>query len=110
MGAVLARKGQKLLYEYDFGDGWEHEVILEKFLPIDPAAKYPVCLAGARACPPEDCGGFPGYADIMAALKAPEKTDGRKELLEWVGGGYNPERFDLGAVNRRLTGKRINPR
>ena len=64
-----------------------------------------ICLAGARACPPEDCGSFPGYYDILEALKAPRKSDEQKELLEWVGSGYDPERFDLEAVNRRLTGR-----
>jgi hypothetical protein len=106
VGAVLIRKGQKLLYEYDFGDGWEHEVVVEKILPIDPQGKYPVCLAGARACPPEDCGSFPGYCDILEALKAPRKTEEQKELLEWLEGGYDPERFDLETVNTRLAGKR----
>ncbi len=106
VGAVLVRKGQKLLYEYDFGDGWEHEIVVEKMLPIDPQANYPVCLAGARACPPEDCGSFPGYMNILEALKAPKKTAEQKELLEWVGDGYDPERFDLEAVNRQLGGKR----
>lgn len=104
--AILVRKGQKLIYEYDFGDSWEHEIIVEKMLPIDPQAKYPVCLDGARACPPEDCGSFPGYCDILKALKAPKKTDEQKELLEWLEEGYDPERFDLNAVNRRLAGKR----
>lgn len=106
VGAVLARKGQKLLYEYDFGDSWEHEVVVEKILPFDPQAKYPVCLDGTRACPPEDCGSFPGYSDILAALKAPKKTEEQKKLLEWLEDGYDPERFDLEAVNKRLAGKR----
>ena len=63
-------------------------------------------VAGARVCPPEDCGSFPGYCDILEALKAPKKTDEQKELLKWVGKGYDPERFDLDVVNRRLAGKR----
>jgi len=106
VGAVLVRKGQKLLYEYDFGDGWEHEIVVEKMLPIDPQTNYPVCLAGARACPPEDCGSFPGYMNILEALKAPKKTAEQKELLEWLEDGYDPERFDMDAVNRQLGGKR----
>ena len=105
VGAVLVRKGQKLLYEYDFGDGWEHEIVVEKMLPIDPQANYPVCLAVARACPPEDCGSFPGYMNILEA-EAAKKTAEKKELREWVGDGYDPERFDLEAVNRQLGGKR----
>ena len=105
LGQVVTRAKQKFIYEYDFGDSWEHEVTVEKFLPIDPQAKYPVCLAGAPACPPEDCGSFPGYFDILEALKAPKKTEEQKELLEWLEDGYDPERFDLDAANRRLAGR-----
>jgi hypothetical protein len=106
LSRVVTRAKQKFVYEYDFGDSWEHEVVAEKLLPIDPEAKYPVCLAGARACPPEDCGGVPGYMDILEALKAPKKTAEQRERLEWVGGRYDPERFALEAVNKRLTAKR----
>ena len=106
LGRVVVRAKQKFIYEYDFGDGWEHTLVAEKMLPIDPLAKYPVCLAGARACPPEDCGGIPGYCDTLEALKASKKTEEQKELLEWLGKGYDPESFNLDAVNRCLTGKR----
>ncbi|MFA5342936.1 MAG: plasmid pRiA4b ORF-3 family protein [Kiritimatiellia bacterium] len=103
---VAGQPKQKFMYEYDPGDSWEHDIVVEKILPFDPQAQYPVCLDGARACPPEDCGSFPGYSDILEALKAPKKTAEQKELLEWVGDDYDPERFDLEAVNRRLAGKR----
>jgi len=106
LGQVVARAKQKFVYEYDFGDSWEHAIVAEKMLPIDPLAKYPICLAGARACPPEDCGGIHSYYDILDALKASKKTEEQKELLEWLGKGYDPECFDLDAVNRYLTGKR----
>ncbi len=101
---VVSRPRQKFLYEYDFGDSWVHEVVVEKLLPLDPQAQYPVCLAGARACPPEDCGSFPGYFALLEALKASKKTAQQKGLLEWLGAGYDPERFDLDGVNRCLTG------
>jgi hypothetical protein len=58
----------KFIYKYDFGDSWEHEVLVEEVLPPDPDFKHPVCLGGANACPPEDCGGIPGYYDLLAAL------------------------------------------
>ncbi len=103
LAEVVTRAKQKFIYEYDFGDSWEHEIVAEKFLPLDPAAKYPACLGGARACPPEDCGSFPGYMDILKALNAKTPTTEQEELLEWVGEGYDPERFDLDAVNRRLS-------
>lgn len=105
LNRVVTRAKQKFIYEYDFGDSWLHEIIAEKMLPFDPQTKYPICSAGARACPPEDCGSFPGYCDILKALKASKKTGAQKELLEWLGNGYDPERFDLEAVKRQLAGK-----
>lgn len=104
LGRVVTRAKQKFIYEYDFGDSWLHEIVVEKIIPFDPQERYPICLAGARACPPEDCGSFPGYCDILKALKAPKKTDEQKKIMEWLGDGYDPERFDLEAVNRRLNG------
>ncbi|MEI7881428.1 MAG: plasmid pRiA4b ORF-3 family protein [bacterium] len=100
LSEVLFQKGRKLIYEYDFGDGWEHDILLEKLIPFDPAAPLPFCLAGARACPPEDCGGFPGYYGILEALKDP-KTPENAVQLEWVG-EFDPEAFDLDAVSKRL--------
>ena len=106
---IITRPKQKFTYEYDFGDSWLHELVVEKILPFDPQAKYPVCLGGARACPPEDCGSFPGYMSILEAVKAAKKTGEQKELLEWLGDGYEPERFDLDQVNRRLVGDAMIP-
>jgi hypothetical protein len=97
--ALAAKK--KFIYEYDFGDGWQHEVVVEKVLPPDPAFKHPVCLAGANACPPEDCGGIGGYynlLEIMADLKHPEHAD----MKDWIGGELNAAQFDLNAVNAVL--------
>jgi Plasmid pRiA4b ORF-3-like protein len=97
---ILVRKGQMLLYEYDFGDGWLHGIQLEKLLPLEPGHRYPVCLAGARACPPDDCGGSPGYYQLLEALQNPA-AKGNKELLEWCG-EWDPESFDLESVNRLI--------
>lgn len=105
LSQVISGPKQKFVYEYDFGDSWMHEITVEKLLPFDPKARYPLCLAGARACPPEDCGSFPGYDAILEALTAKNKTEAQKELLEWLEGGYDPEAFDLNAVNRRLAGR-----
>lgn len=99
---IITRAKQKFIYEYDFGDSWEHEIVAEKFLPFDPATNTPLCLGGARACPPEDCGSFPGYMDILEALGAKKPTKEQKKLLEWVGEEYDPEHFDIDLVNRRL--------
>jgi Plasmid pRiA4b ORF-3-like protein len=97
---VLVRKGQMLLYEYDFGDGWLHGIQLEKILPLEPGRRYPVCLAGARACPPDDCGGPPGYYQLLEGLQNPN-AKGNKELLEWCG-SWDPESFDVESVNRLI--------
>jgi hypothetical protein len=91
----------KLRYEYDFGDSWEHEVVVEKILTPDPSARYPRCVAGKRACPPEDCGGVWGYANLLEAINDPTQPE-HEELLEWVGGSFDPEAFDLEEVNARL--------
>ena len=95
---------KKFIYEYDFGDNWEHEILVEKALPVDVAFKHPVCLAGANACPPEDCGGIPGYYDLLAALADP-KHEQHEEMKEWVGGAWDATRFSLEDANAGL--KRI---
>ncbi len=81
------------LYTYDFGDEWKHVVRLEKRLPREPKRKYPVCVDGKRACPPEDCGGARGYRDLLKVLKNPEQEE-YEDLLNWVGGKFDPEYFD----------------
>lgn len=99
---VAPKPKDKLIYEYDFGDGWTHEILVEKVLPIDPAATYPVCLTGKRACPPEDCGGIWGYAQLLETLADPENPE-YEEMKEWAG-EIDPDHFDLAATNRRLKG------
>jgi hypothetical protein len=95
------KKKPRLVYEYDFGDSWQHEIVLEKTLEPEPKVKYPRCVEGARACPPEDCGGVWGYAEFLEAI-ADSKHEGHEEMLEWIGGEFDPEMFDLDAVNREL--------
>jgi hypothetical protein len=80
-------------YVYDFGDDWVHKVVVEKVLPADPRISYPVCVAGKRACPPEDCGGVWGYREFLAAISDPDHPE-HEEMLEWVGGAFDPEEFD----------------
>jgi hypothetical protein len=89
------------LYEYDFGDSWEHELLIEKILPPEAGKRYPVCLAGKRACPPEDCGGIWGYAGFLEAIHDPQHPE-HEEMLAWVGGEFEPEAFDLDEVDREL--------
>jgi hypothetical protein len=89
--------GQKATYRYDFGDDWEHEVLLEATPPAEKGVEYPRCIKGKRACPPEDCGGPYGYPEFLEAVKDP--ADPRhEELLEWIGGAFDPEAFDPGQV------------
>lgn len=85
-------------YMYDFGDGWIHRVQLEKILPREQNVNYPVCIKGKRACPPEDCGGVGGYENFLEIINNPEH-DEYEEMLEWVGGAFNPEHFDSREVN-----------
>ena len=95
-----AAKG-KFIYEYDFGDGWHHEVLVEKILPPDPAFKHPVCLAGANACPPEDCGGIHGYYSLLEILADPKHPE-HADMKEWIGGEPNPREFSVEGVNTVL--------
>jgi hypothetical protein len=94
----LVGPGEVFVFEYDFGDGWEHQVVVEEVLPAAGRTR-PVCLAGARACPPEDVGGPWGYADFLAAIADPGH-DEHVEMLDWVGGAFDPEDFDPAAVDR----------
>ena len=98
---VLSATKTKIVYEYDFGDSWEHEVVLEKVMDAEPRAGYPRCIAGENACPPEDVGGVWGYVDFLQAINNPEHNQ-REEFLEWVGGAFDPEEFDLDSVNKLL--------
>ena len=100
----VRQEGQKIRYEYDFGDGWEHELSLEKILPAEPAVFYPRCLKGKRACPPEDCGGLGGYYDLWKILKNPKHKEYR-DMLEWLGlenaNEFKPETFVINSVSFR---------
>lgn len=91
-------------YEYDFGDDWQHEIVLEKVLAPEPDAQYPRCLDGARACPPEDCGGLWGFADFVQAMADPNH-ESHDEMKEWFGSVFDPEKFSVETVNKRLKGR-----
>jgi hypothetical protein len=100
---ILPQSGQQLRfeYEYDFGDGWLHEILFEGRLQAESGKRYPLCMEGARACPPEDVGGVWGYADFLAAIADPENKE-HDELLEWAGGKFDPEKFSVDKVNKEL--------
>jgi hypothetical protein len=91
------QEGRKCTYEYDFGDGWEHVIVLEKILPAEPNTQYPRCISGKRACPPEDSGGLGGYEEKLEILKHP-RSKYYKETRDWMGEDFDPEHFDLKEV------------
>jgi hypothetical protein len=97
----VALEKSRFLYEYDFGDSWDHEILVEKVLPAIAGTRYPICLAGKRACPPEDCGGVGGYARMLEIVANPKHQE-HGEMLEWLGGSFDPEAFDLNATNAIL--------
>ena len=101
LNKVVTGDKQKFFYTYDMGDSWEHEILVEKVLPHDPLVRYPVCTAGKRACPPEDCGGVWGYADFLEAITQPDHPE-HESMLEWVGGAFDPDAFILSEVNQLL--------
>ncbi|MBN1305664.1 MAG: plasmid pRiA4b ORF-3 family protein [Anaerolineales bacterium] len=88
-------------YEYDFGDSWDHTILVEKIIPAEKSTQYPVCIAGKRACPPEDVGGLWGYENFLQAIANPDHEE-HDEYIEWVGGDFDPEAFDLDEVNEVL--------
>jgi hypothetical protein len=101
LAQVAPRARRKFRYTYDFGDGWEHEVQVEAVGPPEPGTRYPIVLAGERACPPEDCGGVWGYANLLEVLSDPNDPE-YEEMLEWVEAPIDPEAFDLKKTNTRL--------
>lgn len=99
---VAPRANVRFVYEYDFGDGWEHLVTVEKTLASDASFHgFAKCLDGARACPPEDCGGSWGYAELLEIIQKPKHKE-YKSMMEWLGGKFDPEAFDIEKANKHL--------
>ena len=98
---VINTVGLKFIYEYDFGDSWEHSLTLEKIEPPEPGHRYPMCLAGKRACPPEDCGGVYGYEGFLKAISDPNHEE-HEMMMEWIGGEFDSEFFELERINEDL--------
>ena len=99
--ASVARSVSKFRYEYDFGDGWDHDVLIEQVQADDVVPTGPFCTAGRRACPPEDCGGPWGYAHLVEVLADPDHEE-HAHLSEWIGGVFDPSVFDLAGTNGLL--------
>jgi hypothetical protein len=98
---VVPDDGFRFRYDYDFGDNWKHSLVVERILAPESGAKYPRCMAGACACPPEDVGGVYGYAEFLVALQDPNHP-AHEEMSEWVGRKFDPEEFDLAMTNQIL--------
>ena len=101
LAKVLIGEKDTLRYEYDFGDGWRHKIVLEKILPLSESVAVPSCIAGKRACPPEDCGGIWGYLEILDAMGDPAHPE-HKNTLDLFGDSLDPEHFDVAEINEFL--------
>lgn len=95
-----AGKRFKFTYEYDFGNGWQHEILFEGSPKKEPGKKYPLCLEGDRACPPEDVGGIGGFYEFLEAVADP-KHEQHDDFMEW-GGEFDPEKFDAKQATKAM--------
>ena len=97
---IFSEERASFMYEYDLGDSWRHEITLLGVVDGETEEKL-ACTAGARACPPEDCGGPMGYFELLIALSDPDHEE-HDAMLEWVGGKFDPNAFDVAAIDRAL--------
>ncbi|MEP6474426.1 MAG: plasmid pRiA4b ORF-3 family protein [Gemmatimonadota bacterium] len=102
LAELIQRPKERLRYEYDFGDGWEHDIVLEAVVDSTPGVRYPRVINGARACPPEDVGGPPGYQLFLEAIADPRHPEHR-EFMEWCGGRFDAVAFHLEEINAALS-------
>lgn len=98
IAGIFTTAKQKAGYLYDFGDDWQHVILLEEILPLEAGANYPRCTGGKRKCPPEDCGGIGGYSDFLEIIADPADAE-YKSTLEWVGGSHDPDDFNPAGVH-----------
>lgn len=105
LGRVIGGAGERMRYTYDFGDGWEHDIVVEKVLRAEPGMRYPTCVAGRSRCPPEDCGGAWSYMELRETLADPDH-DEHQEMLEWLefetASEFDPAAFAVDEVNAAL--------
>ena len=99
---IINQEKLKFSYYYDFGDNWENIIVVEKILEEEPNKKYPVCIDGARAGPPEDCGGVWGYEELMEIQKDKNHPDYEERIVEWLGEDFDFEEFDMNKINEKL--------
>jgi len=105
LSRVLRRPKDAMVYEYDFGDGWEHIVVLARIVEPVPGTQYPVILAAEGACPPEDVGGIGGYNQFLQTMANPRHPEHR-EMMAWWGGPFDQNLYDIGARNEALVRRR----
>lgn len=101
LGQAAPFEKHRFEYEYDFGDSWTHVIVVEKIQSPEPNVAYPCCVKGKRACPPEDVGGVYGYKTFLEAILDP-KHEEHESFMEWIGGDFDPEEFDIDSVNGAL--------
>ncbi len=101
---LLKKEKDKIIYDYDFGDGWTHDILLEKIIMDQEFDYLPVCIKGKNNCPPEDCGGIWGYEYLLETLNNPEAKN-YEETIEWVGEDFDPEYFNKDEINDKLRSK-----
>lgn len=97
----VVTKDSRFTYVYDFGDWWEHDVLVEEVLAPEPDVRYPYCLEGERACPPEDVGGPPGYQHFLDAISNPHHPE-HARLTQWLDRPFLPDAFDAGRVSAMM--------
>ena len=101
LSKIASDAKRTFVYEYDFGDGWEHQILVEEISFAEPGVRYPACIAGQRACPPEDIGGVPGYEVFLQAIADPSHP-AHAMYVDWIGGEFDPEAFSLTKINQGL--------
>lgn len=103
---AIAGEGSSFRYTYDFGDSWDHKIVVEKVLPADSSPTVPACIDGRRACPPEDCGGTWGFRELLEILADPSHPE-HDERREWIGRPFDPEAFDTSEFEDNLRNGRL---
>lgn len=101
LSQLVSSEKQVFNYMYDFGDYWEHEILVERILKPKKGVRYPICIKGNRACPPEDCGGPPGYKHMLRVIRNKRHPEYR-EMMDWLGERFDPLAFDMKSINREL--------
>lgn len=101
LSSLLVEQVREFIYEYDFGDDWQHRLVLEQVQQAHPSWKGSLCTAGQRACPPENVGGIWGYAEFLSAIANPQHEQ-HIDMLCWIGGVFDPEGFDINSANVRI--------